>query len=201
MEALQSTITALKDLADTSHDIYGTFEKDSRDLEHEIVSQIGTLGRFENQQSKIESLQKKIEGGRERIGGLSQRVEVVRERVEGWEEADREWQEKTRKKMKLIWSTTSIFVLVIVLLFLGLRGSLSTDSKVPKISSSEHSSISAGTSGLPNSSKPLSPLDFRGRRGKDEDTTARDDLADLQETLDGRRRTVDGEGLRVLDEL
>lgn len=206
MDALQNTITALRDLADTSHDIYGTFEKDSRDLEHEIVSQIGALGRFEDQQSRIESLQSRIEGGRERIGVLSQRVEVVRERVEGWEEADREWQEKTRKKMKLIWSTTMLIVLAVVLLFVGMKHSMagSTSSKEPTgVPLPDADRMSR----LPNTSKPLSPLDSKGKLGKlgvrddARDSTARDEIADLQETLDGRRRVVDGERLRALDEL
>lgn len=205
MDALQSTIAALKDLADTSHDIYGTFEKDSRDLEHEIVSQIGTLGRFEDQQSKIESLQSRIEGGRERIGILSQRVEVVRERVEGWEEADREWQEKTRKKMKLIWSTTMLIVLALLLLFVGMKSWMGNSNS--RDTSTAHVEESGRLSKLPNISRPLSPSKFKEEIGKlkvgeiEQDTTARDDIADLQEALDGRRRTVDTEGLRALDEL
>jgi hypothetical protein len=205
MDALQSTIAALKDLADTSHDIYGTFEKDSRDLEHEIVSQIGTLGRFEDQQSKIESLQSRIEGGRERIGVLSQRVEVVRERVEGWEEADREWQEKTRKKMKLIWSTTMLIVLALLLLFVGMKSWMGDSS--PRETSTAHLEGSQRLSKLPNISRPLSPSQLKQEIGKlkvgqiEQDTTARDDIADLQEALDGRRRTVDTERLRALDEL
>lgn len=202
MDALQSTITALKNLADTSHDIYGTFEKDSRDLEHEIVSQIGALGRFEDQQSKIESLRGRIESGRKRIGVLSQRVDVVRERVQGWEEADREWQEKTRKKMKLIWSTTMVIVLAVVILFIGMKRTLgdaiSHEEAMPAHSAPERSSR------LPNTSKPLGftgKLGQLGARGDVRDTTARDDIADIQETLDGRRRTIDGERLRALDEL
>ncbi|KAH8175791.1 hypothetical protein LIA77_04209 [Sarocladium implicatum] len=200
MDALQNTITALRELAETSHDVYGSFEKDSRDLEHEIVSQIGSLGRFDDQQSKIESLQSRIEGGRARIAVLSQRVDVVRERVEGWEEADRDWQEKTRKKMKLIWSSTMVVVLAVLLLFLGLRGSI-PESMNPKTSLTANTSGPDGLDGSPNTTKPLTPLDFAQKPGPDEDHTAKDEIAEIQEALEQRRRRVDEGGLRALDEL
>lgn len=200
LDALQNTITALRDLAETSHDVYGSFDKDSRDLEHEIVSQIGSLGRFDDQQKTIESLQSRIEGGRARIGVLSQRVEVARERVEGWEKADRDWQEKTRKKMKLIWSSTMLAVLAILLLFLGLRGSM-PESITPKAPIAANTSDPERLDASPNSSKLLTPLDFTKKSPPHRDRTARDDIAEIQETLEERRRRVDRDGLRALDEL
>lgn len=206
MSALQSTMATLKELADTSHEIYETFEKDSRDLEHDIVSQIGSLGRFDGQQSRIESLQNRIHGGRTRIGALSERVETVRERVEGWELADREWQEKTRKRMTVVWSTTSLLALALLLLFLGFRHSSHSAAEMNRTiaqgARTGASRVVKVSGQLVNTSRALPDL-FAGKFGKS--TTPEPDakaaLKGLRDELNERRPAVDSDRLRALDEL
>lgn len=117
--ALQNTVTALKDLAEASKEIYQTFEKETGGLEKDINNQIDSLGTFKDQESKIGSLQDRIHSGRKRIQALSGRVDAVRNRVEAWERADHEWQERTRKRLKVIWTVMLTLILVIVLLFVG----------------------------------------------------------------------------------
>lgn len=117
--ALQNTVTALKDLAEASREIYQTFEKDSGDLEKDITSQIDGLGSFQEQESKIDSLQGRIRSGRTKIQTLSGRVDNVRNRVEAWERADKEWQERTRRRLTVLWTAMLALILAIVLLYVG----------------------------------------------------------------------------------
>ncbi len=116
MSTLHSTITSLKGLAETSHGIHDTFEKDSRGLENQIATQLGAMGHFQNHQTKVTSLQKRINKGRAKVKALSDRVETVRQRIEKWERADRQWQESTRRRLKIIWSVMSVAVLVLIVL-------------------------------------------------------------------------------------
>lgn len=108
---------ALKDVADQSNEICETFDKDTRSMENEIARQLGSLGHFQTQQSKITSLQSRIENGRKEIDGLNARVDTVRKKVEKWERADRQWQEKTRKRLKIIWSVGSAVTLAVLGVF------------------------------------------------------------------------------------
>jgi hypothetical protein len=128
--ALQNTIAALKDLAETSHEIYEDFEKDSQGLESEVLTQLSSLGQFNEQQDKIDSLQGRITTGRERIQALTKRVDVVRTRVEGWEKADRHWQEKTRKRLRIIWSVMSVIVTLLVALLIHIYKRESRDGEL-----------------------------------------------------------------------
>lgn len=125
--AMQNTIAALKDLAETSRNIYAGFEKESRDLEAEIATQLSDLSRFDGQQSTIEALQQRIQSGRTKVQSLSGRVDVVRDRVEAWERADQEWQNRTRRRLKVIWSvmfvaTVAVIMLSVVASFWGSEG-------------------------------------------------------------------------------
>ena len=115
---------ALKDLAEASKEIYTTFEKDSVDLEDEITGQLKALGRFEDQETKIDQLQSRIHGGREKIQSLSERVDVVRDRVESWERAAQEWQNRTRRRLAVIWSVGFLVVSALVALTLTFRTSV-----------------------------------------------------------------------------
>ncbi|TQV99866.1 hypothetical protein V2A60_005296 [Cordyceps javanica] len=116
MSALHSTITSLRSLAERSHGIYDTFEKDSRGLENQIATQLGAMGHFQNHQTKVASLQQRINKGRTTVKALSDRVDEVRQRIEKWERADRQWQERTRRRLKIIWSVMSVVVLVLIVL-------------------------------------------------------------------------------------
>ncbi|KEY70605.1 hypothetical protein S7711_02209 [Stachybotrys chartarum IBT 7711] len=116
MSALQNTVAALKDLAETSRDIHGSFEKGSRSLENDIVTQLSSLGRFEEQRTKINSLQSRIHSGRSKMQSLSRRVDAVRERIEGWARADKEWQDRTRKRLRYFWVILSVLLLALVVL-------------------------------------------------------------------------------------
>ena len=120
MSTLQNTIVALRDLAQSSHAICETFDKDARDLENDIIRQLSAAGQFEEQQRRISTLQSRIRDGRDRIQALSSRVDVVQQRVEKWERADRAWQEKTRKRLKIIWSASTVVVLVVIAVVIGL---------------------------------------------------------------------------------
>lgn len=119
LSALQSTIAALKELAQLSQQLNDTFSTETQELVTDISSQFDAFGQFEDQQKRIESLQSRIDTGRESIRALSGRVDTVRERIESWERADREWQEKTRKRLKAFWVVTSIVIFLVVLLFVG----------------------------------------------------------------------------------
>jgi cell division protein FtsB len=121
MSALQNTISALRDLADSSRDIYGSFEKGSRAIETDITNQIDGIGRFDEQQAKIEGLRSRIHDGRARVQTLSARVDAVRERVESWERADQHWQERTRRRLKYIWTVMSLTSLLTTVLFMFYR--------------------------------------------------------------------------------
>lgn len=116
MSILHSTVASLKDLAETSHGIYDKFEKDSRGLENQIATKLGSMGHFQNHQTKVTSLQKRINRGRSKVKVLSDRLDVVRERIERWERADKHWQERTRRRLKIMWSVTSVAVLLLAVL-------------------------------------------------------------------------------------
>ncbi|GAB0133193.1 hypothetical protein EsDP_00001606 [Epichloe bromicola] len=121
MSTLQNTVAALRDLAQSSHDICETFDKHARDLESDIIRQLSTAGNFEEQQRKIAALQKRIYEARGRTSALATRVDVVQKCVERWEQADRQWQEKTLKRLKIIWSATTIVALIVVAFVIGVN--------------------------------------------------------------------------------
>ncbi|TWU76894.1 hypothetical protein ED733_006682 [Metarhizium rileyi] len=118
---LQHTVLALKDLAENSHNLSESFDKDSRDLENDIICQLSAAGHFEEQERRILSLQKRISGGRDKIQTLASRVGVVQARVERWEQADRRWQENTRRRLKIIWSVTTFLALIIIAFVVGVN--------------------------------------------------------------------------------
>ena len=93
MSVLQSTVTAMTELAETSHGILETFDRETEELARDVQSQLETLGHFEGHEKKIQDLQARIQVGREKIEKLSARVDVVNGRISGWEKADLEWQE------------------------------------------------------------------------------------------------------------
>ncbi|KAK4111967.1 hypothetical protein N656DRAFT_780106 [Canariomyces notabilis] len=119
LNALQGTITALKELAESSQKLNETFSAETEALVADINSQLDAFGQFEDQQRRIQSLQNRITLGRESIALLSKRVDGVRERIESWERADKEWQERTRKRLKVVWIVTSVVIFVVVLLYVG----------------------------------------------------------------------------------
>jgi ABC-type transporter Mla subunit MlaD len=119
LNALQGTITALKELAESSQKLNETFSAETEALVADINSQLDAFGQFEDQQRRIQSLQNRITLGRESIALLSKRVDGVRERMESWERADKEWQERTRKRLKVVWIVTSVVIFVVVLLYVG----------------------------------------------------------------------------------
>ncbi|VUC28406.1 unnamed protein product [Clonostachys rosea] len=130
--ALQGTVAALKDLTESSREIYTAFEKDSKDLETDITGQLESLGHFDVQQSKIESLRDRIHEGRAKVKALSARVDTVRERVEGWERADQEWRDKTRKRLRVVWTAIFLLLVIIAGLFMMLSPRRSSPSPSPE---------------------------------------------------------------------
>lgn len=129
MSLLHATVASLRGLAETSHGIYDTFEKDSRSLENQIATQLGAMGHFQGHQTKVSSLQRRIDKGRGQMQALSDRLDAVRSRVERWERADRQWQERTRKRLKIIWSVMSVAVLVLVVLLWTVSSSSGSEGR------------------------------------------------------------------------
>lgn len=119
--ALQSTISAMKELAILSRDIKDEFEKQSDEMVQDVQGQLDTLGGFEEQEKRIGGLQERIRTGRNKIHGLSERVDVVRRRVEGWEKADLEWRQRTRKRLRNVWIIMSVVFATLVLLLVGAK--------------------------------------------------------------------------------
>ncbi|KAK4178672.1 hypothetical protein QBC36DRAFT_324333 [Triangularia setosa] len=116
---LQSTIAALKELAELSNQLNNSFSAEAEELVADVTSQLDALGNFEDQQQRIESLQNRINTGRESIKSLSERVDVVRARIENWERADREWREAVRKRLTALWVVVSTIGLVLILLLIS----------------------------------------------------------------------------------
>ncbi|KAG5977444.1 hypothetical protein E4U56_007747 [Claviceps arundinis] len=121
MSTLERTITSLQGLAQTSHDICNTFDKQARDLESDIIRQLSAAGRFDEKQARIAGLQKRIHEARDKIAALASRVDEVQRAVERWEQADKRWQERTRKRLKIIWSATTVFALIVLALVIGVK--------------------------------------------------------------------------------
>lgn len=119
LSTLQSTISALEELAELSNELNSSFGTDAEELVTNVSSQLEAFGQFEDQQKRIESLQSRIHAGRDLIRGLSERVDAVSGRIESWERADREWQEKTRKRLKAGWVVTSVVIFLLLALFVG----------------------------------------------------------------------------------
>ncbi|KAM4054875.1 hypothetical protein HRG_005694 [Hirsutella rhossiliensis] len=180
MSTLQNTVTAMKGLAEGLRDMCDGFDDDSRALESDTVSQLVALGRFEEQEAKISSLQNRVHHGRARIQGLTGRVDVVRERIEGWERADRDWQERTRKRLKIFWSVTSVVAILIVALAVGVKYTTKLDDARPR-SLGAGSTIRPWLNALNHSSE-----DGDGEPGK---------------TMLWKTPEADDERLRVFDEL
>ncbi|KAK4238299.1 hypothetical protein C8A03DRAFT_33697 [Achaetomium macrosporum] len=119
ISTLQSTVAALKELADLSRQVNNNFSAEAEELVTDIGSQLDSFGQFDDQQRRIESLQDRIHAGRKRIRSLSERVDAVSERIENWERADREWQEKTRKRLKTVWIVVTVAIFFMLSLFVG----------------------------------------------------------------------------------
>lgn len=119
LNSLQSTISALKELAELSQQLNSDIDTEAEELVTEVSSQLDAFGQFEDQQKRIESLQSRIQTGRELIRALSERVDAVSKRIESWERADREWQEKTRRRLKAFWVVTSVVIFLVLSLLVG----------------------------------------------------------------------------------
>lgn len=116
---MQSTVAALKELAEQSSQLNNSFSSEADELVTDVSAQLDAFEEFDDQQKRIESLQSRIQAGRELIRSLSERVDAVSERIESWGRADREWQEKTRKRLKAVWIVTSVIVFLVLSLLIG----------------------------------------------------------------------------------
>lgn len=116
---LQSTVVALRELAGMSAEMNSTFDREARELAHEVESQLNGFGGLADQQARIEALQGRVRRGRAKVAALSGRVDAVRDRIEGWERADAALQERSRRRLRAIWVVVSAVVLVLALLFAG----------------------------------------------------------------------------------
>ncbi|KAI0004003.1 hypothetical protein F4779DRAFT_80948 [Xylariaceae sp. FL0662B] len=188
LSTLQSTVTALKELAGMSQEVNESFKAESQGLVKDIDSQVNSFGQFDGQQKRIEELQGRIYAGRDKVQALSQRVDVVRERIEGWERADREWQERTRKRLKLTWIIMSLVALSLMLVFVGAQYASSSENMSP---------VADLAPGNHNGKSPIDDL-----VGNQSISTA-DVTGEVREALSRRRggESADGEVLRAFDEL
>ncbi|KAG5976147.1 hypothetical protein E4U55_007474 [Claviceps digitariae] len=191
MSHLENTVAALRDLAQTSRDIRDTFDKDARDLESDIIRQLSAAGQFEEKQRRIAALQKRIYEARDKIAALASRVDAVQQSVERWEQADKRWQERTRKRLKIIWSATTVLALLVVAFVIGMN----------------YASRSAGGGGsvggegegghLPEWKTGMSPNIPPWLSARRNDSAGED----LGKTLLWKTRLRDAEQLRAFDEL
>ncbi|PHH77867.1 hypothetical protein CDD82_3311 [Ophiocordyceps australis] len=122
MSMLQNTVAAMKVLAETSRNICDSFDKDTKELHGEIVEQLRAVSCLDPQEARISELLNRIHQDRSRIKALTDRIDIVRERVEGWERADRAWQENTRRRLKIIWSITSVATILVIALAVSVNG-------------------------------------------------------------------------------
>lgn len=155
MSTLQSTVAALKELAEESQSIHRNFEKDACEIESDITSQIAAMGEFKEHQKNIESLTTRVQDGRARIRALSDRVDIVREQVELWERHDKESQDKTRLRLRAIMICITVVFLAVVILFFGaqyvsLNSTRAGSSGTPRVAESFiESHKEAGHTALP----------------------------------------------------
>lgn len=181
MSTLQNTVMAMKDLAETSRELCETFDKDSRDLESDITGQLTAVGHFDDQQTRISGLQSRIHEGRAKIQSLTGRVDVVRERIESWERADRAWQERTRKRLKIIWSATSVVTILIIALAVAVNY---TSTGLGGIDGDSSEAASLGSLNMSNQPRPST-----------------EDGGETGRALLWKTPLDDGEQLRAFDEL
>ncbi|OLN88777.1 hypothetical protein CCHL11_01817 [Colletotrichum chlorophyti] len=191
---LRSTISAIRELAVASQQMTGELERGAEELVREVDGQLGSLGRFEEQESRIVALQGRIETGRSRIQGLSERVDVVRRRIEGWERADQEWQEKTRKRLRTMWIVMSVVFAVLILLFVGVQyiGGPDMEAGVKTIERGLNRSV-GGSIGIGKQKS--------GGGNGGEDVGVGDRGHKMSALWENRGRREDEDRLRVFDEL
>lgn len=178
---LQSTVSAMRELAASSRDILASFDNDTGELEREVQDQLETLGQFDDHEKRIQEMQARIQLGRGKIEQLSARVDVVKNRVEGWEKADMEWQEKTRKRLKRGWIVTSVIVGTVLLLSFGARYASTFVEKGLDVAGSAQSLLRAGQGKDQNSSQMDEADDLANWLWKDQQAEPQDDLRFLDE--------------------
>ncbi|KAJ3505282.1 hypothetical protein NM208_g16212 [Fusarium decemcellulare] len=185
VSSLQSTVSALKELAEESQSIHNNFERESREIENDITAQIASMGQFKEHQENIEGLQTRVQDGRARIRALSDRVDIVRERVELWERLDKESQDKTRLRLRAIMICMSVIALTMLVLLFGAQYVSPND-----LMSGESSNTSRVAEGVVESQKEAGHTELpHGRHDRGDETYVR------------RRETDRGERLRAFDEL
>ena len=195
MSSLQSTISALKELAESSRDICTTFGKESQGLEHDVVTQLSKFAYLGDQESKIEGLHERIRKGRDRMKTLSGRVDLVRKKIEGWDQADQEWQQRTRKRLMWLWTCGTVITLVLIALLLGVR--YTSPEAVQHVADG----ITRGVQKTGETFSADGPLADALLNITREVLPSKDDDGPMNMTLNWKTPTVDEERLRALDEL
>lgn len=178
---LQSTVSAMRELAASSREILASFDNDTGELEREVQDQLETLGQFDDHEKRIQEMQARIQLGRGKIEQLSARVDVVKNRVEGWEKADMEWQEKTRKRLKRGWIVTSVIVGAVLLLSFGARYASTFVERGLDVAGSAQSLLRAGQGKDQNSSQMDEAEELANWLWKDQQAEPQDDLRFLDE--------------------
>lgn len=116
MSALKGLLTDMSSLAGEMVQFGDNFDKQTRDLESEIIRSLSVAGQWEEQQRRIVSLQKRLHASRDRKAQLTARVVNLQRSIERWHAADTLWQEKLRRRLGII----SVILAVVSVVLLGI---------------------------------------------------------------------------------
>jgi hypothetical protein len=114
MNALNATISSLKELAQLSRQMKEEFDQESFKIVKDVNAELDGLSNFEEHEKKIQQLETRIAAGRARAYALNLRVEGVKARVEQWEHAEKEWEQQIRKTLRIIWIVTACLIVLIL---------------------------------------------------------------------------------------
>ena len=89
------------------------FEAETEELEQDIDRQLEGFHGFEGQQRRIETLQGRMQRKRRKLEDLEKRLGAVRDRVAEWERREGEWQAKITRRLRILWGTMAVLVLLV----------------------------------------------------------------------------------------
>lgn len=116
MGTLVSTISSLQELFHSTVRLQEEFQDEADELEQDIDRQLEGFHDFEGQQSRIEALQGRMQRKRKMLEELELRLGAVRSRVADWERREVEWQAKITRRLRILWSATTVLVLLVAAL-------------------------------------------------------------------------------------
>jgi hypothetical protein len=130
--SLSHTVLQLKDLSTTIMASATSFNSEAAGLVDIVHTHSVSFDTLDKQQNLIESLEGRVKQGRIGAKSLGERLESVRLRIEGWEKKETEWQTSTNRRLRMLWSTIGLVVLIFMVLMCTSYG---PRHKAPSISS------------------------------------------------------------------